>query len=68
MNELERWLYLDGPEPELLRPILDALSDPLPTPEEEERMVRGALARLDARLSSPSGEASDPILLDEAEV
>jgi hypothetical protein len=40
----------------------------LPTPEEEERMVRGALARLDARLSSPSRDASGPILLDDADV
>jgi len=59
---------IDGPKPELLRPVLDALSDPLPTPEEEERMVRGALARLDARLSSPSRDASGPILLDDADV
>jgi hypothetical protein len=40
----------------------------LPTPEEEERMVRGALARLDARLSSRPREASGPILLDDADV
>jgi hypothetical protein len=72
MNELDRWLYLDGPEPELVRPVLDELADPEPTPEEEERMVSGAMARITARLSSPSGGVSSgvssPILLDDDEV
>ena len=68
MNELDRWLFLDGPEPELLLPVFEALSDPEPTPEEEELMVRGALARLDARLSSRSEGVPSPRLLDDAEV
>ena len=26
MNEVDRWIYLDGPEPELIRLVLDALT------------------------------------------
>ncbi len=59
MNEVERWLYLDGPEPELLRPLLDALrTPPVSTPADEERRSRAILARIDAYL--PPAEEPEP--------
>ena len=27
MNDIDGWIYFDGPEPEHLRPLLDALRD-----------------------------------------
>jgi hypothetical protein len=62
MDDLDRWIYLDGPEPESLRTVLDALRDlPPPTPEDEARMARAYLARLaakpaDIRAEPPAGE------------
>jgi hypothetical protein len=51
MNEVERWIYLDGPEPERIRPLLDALRDlPPATPQDKERMARAFFERLDAML------------------
>ncbi|MFO0762570.1 MAG: hypothetical protein U0359_39385 [Byssovorax sp.] len=45
MNEIERWIYLDGPEPELLRPALDALRDLPPATEDDvARAVRRFMA------------------------
>jgi hypothetical protein len=59
MNDVEAWLYFDGPEPEHLRPLLDALRDvPPPTPEDKERALRRFLARLNAtpsRREEPAG-------------
>jgi hypothetical protein len=46
MNDAERWIYFDGPEPAHIRPLLDALRElppatlPPPTPEQRERAVR----------------------------
>ncbi len=39
MNELERWLYFDGPEPEQVRSLLDALRDELPPATEEDHAL-----------------------------
>jgi len=53
VNDVERWIYFDGPEPEFVRPLLDALREvetPCPTPEHKERMLADFLATLDARL------------------
>jgi hypothetical protein len=61
MNDAERWIYFDGPEPAHLRPLLDALRElppptlPPPTPEDKERVIRRILERLDARY--PRGQA-----------
>jgi hypothetical protein len=51
MNDVEGWIYFDGPEPELLRPLLDALRDlPPATPEAKERVARQFFEKLDAML------------------
>jgi hypothetical protein len=61
MNDAERWIYFDGPEPAHLRPLLDALRElppptlPPPTPEDKERVIRRILERIDARY--PRGQA-----------
>src|SRR5215468_12110638 len=58
MDDLDRWIYLDGPEPESLRTVLDALRDlPPPTPEDEARMARAYFARLAA---TPAGVRAEP--------
>jgi hypothetical protein len=67
MNDADRWIYFDGPEPEHIRPFLDALRDlPPATPEDKERAIRRFLATLDATLSrreepagAEEGRASD---------
>jgi hypothetical protein len=50
MNEMDRWIYLDGPAPAELRPLIEALRAPVPIEEEAnlERMKRGLLARFKA--------------------
>jgi hypothetical protein len=61
MNDAERWIYFDGPEPAHIRPLLDALRElppstlPPPTPEDKERVIRRILERIDARY--PRGQA-----------
>jgi hypothetical protein len=53
MNDADRWIYFDGPAPEHIRPLLDAVRAPPPaTPEDEdkEQAVQRFLARLDAAL------------------
>jgi hypothetical protein len=51
MNDADGWIYFDGPEPELLRPLLDALRDlPPATPEDKERVARQFFEKLDAML------------------
>jgi hypothetical protein len=56
MNDVDAWIYFDGPEPERIRPLLDALralrSATLPpaTPEDREQAVRRFMARLNATL------------------
>jgi hypothetical protein len=52
MNDAESWIDFDGPEPEHLRPLLDALRAlPPATPEDRQRAVRRFLERLDATTS-----------------
>jgi hypothetical protein len=52
MNDADRWIYFDGPEPEHIRPLLDALRDlPPATPEDKERAIRRFFYKLDAMLS-----------------
>ena len=43
MNDFDAWIFFDGPAPESLRPVLDALRDPLP---EEELELRALMAKL----------------------
>jgi hypothetical protein len=51
-NDVDGWIYFDGPAPELLRPLLGALRDrPPPTPEAKERGARQFFEKLDAMLS-----------------
>ena len=58
MNDIDGWLYFDGPEPEHLRPLLDALRDlPPSTPEDKQRMARRLFEKLDAELAR-KGELS----------
>jgi hypothetical protein len=60
MNDVEQWIYLDGPEPEIVQPFLDAVRDlPPATPEDRERRARVFFARLDAMLGgeAPAGGA-----------
>ena len=61
MNEVERWIYLDGPEPERIRPLLDALRDlPPASPQDKERRARAFFEKLDASLQrepAPEGAA-----------
>ncbi len=52
MNDIDGWIYFDGPEPEHLRPLLDALRDlPPSTPEDKQRMARRLFEQLDAELA-----------------
>ena len=61
MNDVERWIYFDGPEPAHIRPLVDALRElppatlPPPTPEQRERAVRRMTERLNAL--HPRGQA-----------
>ena len=51
MDDVDRWIYFDGPEPERIRPLLDALRDlPPATPEDKERVARRFFEKLDAML------------------
>jgi hypothetical protein len=63
VNDVERWIYFDGPVPASVRPLLDALDEgdaPLPTPQEKERVMADFFATLDARLARASdGRAED---------
>lgn len=55
MSDIDNWIYFDGPEPDHIRPLLDALRDLSPaTPEDKERLSRRFLTRLDAALSERS--------------
>jgi hypothetical protein len=53
VNDVDRWIYFDGPEPESVRPLLDALREvetPRPTREHKARVLADFLETLDARL------------------
>lgn len=57
MKDIDGWIYFDGPEPDHIRPLLDALRDLSPaTPEDKERLSRRFFERLDGELS----QRSDP--------
>jgi hypothetical protein len=51
MNELDRWVNLEGPEPPWIRDLLDASGEEVPelSLEDEERMKRDILRALDER-------------------
>jgi hypothetical protein len=53
VNEVDRWIYFDGPEPSGIRPLLDAMRDlSSRTPEEEEQEAREICARIDGLLAA----------------
>ncbi len=61
MDDLDRWIYFDGPEPERLRPLLDALRDhPPATPQDRERAASQFFARLDALLEQQRAAEAAP--------
>ena len=64
MNELERWLYFDGPEPEQVRSLLDALRDELPpaTEEDHELAEHYVFAAMEAEGAPPVASAPIPEL------
>jgi hypothetical protein len=61
MNDVDAWIYIDGPEPEHIRPLLDELRDLPPlTPEEKARIARRLFGEIDAMLGygeAPEDEA-----------
>jgi hypothetical protein len=64
-DEVERWILFDGPEPDLIHPFLEALREPVPMdPEEDERVLRSLLERLEAALpprdETPGAEDAPP--------
>lgn len=66
MNEDERWLYLEGPEPERLGLVLDALREPSPESEADAAArVARTLAKLDARLAPAEPPAPRPARVQE---
>jgi len=61
VNDVERWIYLDGPEPERLRPLLDALRDlPPATPRARERAALRFFTTLDATLEPAEAPPEPP--------
>jgi hypothetical protein len=59
MNEVDRWIFFDGPEPAHLRPVLDALRAEEPaTPADQDRLIRGLLEKLDGATSSARAAAT----------
>jgi hypothetical protein len=65
MNDVDRWLYLDGPEPDHLRPLFDTLRDLEPaTPADRARAARRFAATRAAELrdenSAPEAEVTPP--------
>ena len=58
MNDIDAWLYADGPAPKHIQRLLDALRDPPPeTPEDKERSIRPIGERLDAQLGQRGATA-----------
>jgi hypothetical protein len=69
VNDVERWIYLDGPEPERIAPYLDALRDlPPATLEDEEEAVRRVCGTIDAELAllMDQHQLVDPLMEEEA--
>jgi hypothetical protein len=69
VNDFEAWLQFDGPVPEHIRALLDALRDPPPEtpedPEDKERSIGRLCEGLDAELAR-QGEPSS-LLQDQGE-
>ncbi len=62
MDEGERWIYFDGPEPDHVRAVLDALRRAPPaTAEESARFERELFAKLDAQ-AADAPPAPDPVV------
>jgi hypothetical protein len=63
MDEIDRWIYLDGPEPEPVGALLDTFRDlPPATPEDMARMSRAFFVRLDAKLRGvPPGPPAEQV-------
>jgi hypothetical protein len=60
VNEGDAWIYFDGPEPEILRPVLDALRGaPRSTSAIEQRVQRRVMDRLRRRLEEEGHPAPD---------
>ena len=58
MNDVESWIYFEGPEPEPLQSLLDAVRElPPATPEDKERVIRQLVERLKAASSRGQGAA-----------
>jgi hypothetical protein len=58
MNDVESWIYFEGPEPEPLQSLLDAVRElPPATPEDKERVLRQIFERLKAASSRGQGAA-----------
>ena len=61
-DDVDAWIYFDGPEPERIRPLLDALRDlPAATPRDKERVARRFFERLDATLAGREGQAAPSV-------
>jgi hypothetical protein len=67
MDEVERWIYLDGPEPTLLRPLLDALRNGASEDEDEAALEQALLARIDG-VSPPSAMPRAPAAPPQVEL
>lgn len=65
LDDFDVWIHFDGPEPESIRPLLDALRvTPRPTPACTEEAVRRFTAWLDA---TPAPSAAPPISEEKRE-
>jgi hypothetical protein len=61
VNDEERWLYFDGPAPQSVRPVLEALrSAPPAPPRDKDRMASRFFERLDAVLAQRSAASRAP--------
>jgi len=72
MNDVDRWIFFDGPEPASVRPLLDALREaasPRPTAEEKARALGSFFEALEGRLAgyaavAPPGVAPPPPVVE----
>jgi hypothetical protein len=57
MNDVDRWVHLEGPRPQIVGELLSAAYDAGPeAPEDAERLDRAILARIDASAADGSEE------------
>jgi hypothetical protein len=63
MNELDRWVYFDGPEPEQVRALLDALREESPevTEDEQALAVRRIVAALEPSAAPEAAASEEPL-------